>query len=413
MQGRQKFFLILVLGLLSAIGPFSIDMYLPGFPGIAEDLHTTVPQVGLSLSSFFIGICFGQFLYGPLLDRYGRKPPLYAGIVLYLLASLGCVFATSVHALIVMRLFQGLGGCVGMVAARAFVRDIFPVKEIAKIFSLLMLVIAVSPIIAPTSGGYIAAHFGWQYIFIVLSVFAVFILVTMHFVLPKGRPPDTSMSLKPKPIIHNFLIVFKEPQFITYTLTGSMAAAGLYAYIAGSPYVFMELYKVTEQHYGWIFAIVAAGLISSSQVNTVLLKRFESEQIIKIALLCQSCTGIFLCIGTIFNLWNVYGIITCIFIFLSCQGFTFPNSSALSLAPFTKNAGTASALMGAIQMGTGTLSSAAVSVFNNRSALPMTGVMAVCSASAFCILLMGRKFIRYKASVQQVEEQAAEMIITS
>ena len=413
MKGKQKFFTILILGFLSAIGPFSIDMYLPGFPGIAADLHTTVPQVGLSLSSFFIGICFGQFLYGPLLDRFGRKPPLYAGMILYLAASVGCVFAASVNTLIMLRLFQGLGGCVGMVAARALVRDIFPVKEIAKIFSLLMLVIAVSPIIAPTSGGFIAAHFGWQYIFVVLTVLAVFILIAIHFVLPEGRPPDKSLSLRPKQIIHNFLLVFKEPQFVTYTLTGSMAAAGLYAYIAGSPYVFMELYKVTEQHYGWIFAIIAAGLISASQVNTILLRRYESEQIIKIALLCQSCTGIILLAGTIFNLWNVYGMITCIFIFLSCQGFTFPNSSALSLAPFSKNAGTASALMGAIQMGIGTLSSAAVSVFNNKTALPMTAVMAFCSVCAFCILMMGRKFIRYKAKLHQVKEQAAEMIITS
>src|SRR6478735_3142259 len=137
MNMKTGFFTILVLGLLSAIGPFSIDMYLPGFPGIAVDLHTTVPEVSLSLSSFFIGICFGQFLYGPLLDRYGRKPPLYAGMALYLLASAGCVFATSVNTLIILRLFQGLGGCAGIVAARAYVRDIFPVDEIAKIFSML------------------------------------------------------------------------------------------------------------------------------------------------------------------------------------------------------------------------------------------------------------------------------------
>src|SRR5215212_7511424 len=121
MKGRNKFFTILILGLLSAIGPFSIDMYLPGFPGIAADLHTTVPQVAFSLSSFFIGISFGQFLYGPLLDRYGRKAPLYAGITLYLIASAGCVFASSVHMLIALRLLQGLGGCAGMVASRAYV----------------------------------------------------------------------------------------------------------------------------------------------------------------------------------------------------------------------------------------------------------------------------------------------------
>jgi len=153
----------------------------------------------------------------------------------------------------------------------------------------------------------------------------------------------------------------------------------------------MKFYQVTEQHYGWIFAFIAAGLISASQVNTVLLRRFDSEQIIKMALLCQYITGIILFAGAISGLWNVYGIIICIFIFLCCQGFTFPNSSALSLAPFSKNAGTASALMGGIQMITGTLTSALVSILSNNTALPMTGVMCCCSLCAFTILMIGQK----------------------
>ncbi|HYK45285.1 MAG TPA: multidrug effflux MFS transporter [Parafilimonas sp.] len=405
MKGKQKFFTILVLGLLSAIGPFSIDMYLPGFPAIAAALHTTVPQVALSLSSFFIGISFGQFLYGPLLDRFGRRPPLYAGISLYFLASLWCVFATSVHMLIVLRLFQGLGGCVGMVAARAYVRDIFPVHEIAKIFSLLMLVIAVSPIVAPTSGGYVTAHLGWQYIFVVLTVFSALILALMHFVLPAGRPADKSLSLKPKPIVRSFLAVFKNPQFLTYALTGSIAASGLYAYVSGSAYVFMQLYKVTEQQFGWIFAIIAAGLIASSQVNSLLLRNFESSEIIRVALLCQAITGIILLLGAVFNIWNVYAMIIGIFIFLCCQGFTFPNASALCLAPFSKNAGTASALMGGIQMITGTLSSALVSVLANGTSLPMTAVMGGCSLSAFLILMIGQKKIGYRTELKEVEEK--------
>lgn len=413
MKGRQKFFTILILGSLSAIGPFSIDMYLPGFPGIAADLHTSLPQVALSLSGFFIGISFGQFLYGPLLDRYGRKPPLYAGLILYLLASTGCVFATSVNALIVLRLLQGLGGCAGMVASRAYVRDLFPVNEIAKIFSLLMLVIAVSPIIAPTAGGFITTRFGWQYIFVALSAMAIVILLTMPFVLPKGSEPDTSLSLKPKPIINNFLSVIKNAQFATYCITGSFAAAGLYAYIAGSPHVFMELYKVTEQQYSWIFAIVAIGLITASQLNSLLLRKYSSVQIIRIALMFQLAGAVIMCAGILLDVMNVYGMVACIFCFLSCQGFTFPNSSALSLAPFSRNAGTASALLGAIQMATGTLSSALVSFFSSNAALPMALVMTLCSATALCVLLAGRRILYSKATVDKVQEQSAETIITS
>ncbi len=413
MTGRKKFFLILILGMLSAIGPFSIDMYLPGFPAIANDLHTTIAKVSLSLSSFFIGISAGQLLYGPLLDRFGRKRPLYIGLSIYLLASIGCAVATSVDALIALRLVQALGGCAGMVASRAMVRDLFPVEDNAKVFSMLMLVIGVSPIIAPTLGGYLTATLGWHSVFIVLTVMSALILLTMHFYLPESRKPDAGLSLKPAAIIRNFAAVLTVPQFYTYSLTGSVAAAGLYAYISGSPLVFMELFKVTEQQYGWIFALIAIGLIISSQLNSLMLRRYTSEQIIRVALFFQGITGIALFAGTYFGVLGLLGTVGLIFIFLSCQGFTFPNSSALSMAPFSKNAGSASALMGGLQMAIGASTSALVSLISNGTALPMTGVMAGCAILSFCILLVGRKIICIKASIEKVQEESAEMLITS
>jgi DHA1 family bicyclomycin/chloramphenicol resistance-like MFS transporter len=412
MKGKNKFFTILILGLLSAIGPFSIDMYLPGFPEIAKDLHSTVAHISLSLSSFFVGIAFGQLLYGPLLDRFGRKKPLYIGMFAYLLASIACALCTTADALIAIRLLQALGGCVGMVAARAMVRDLFPVEENAKVFSLLMLVVAVSPIIAPTLGGYVTAAFGWQSIFVILAGIAAFTLGAIYLALPQSRLPDASVSMRPKSIIKSFLQISRVPQFYTYAFTGSIAAAGLYAYIAGSPHVFMEIFNVTKQQYGWIFAIVAMGLIISSQVNSVLLRKFTSEQIIRIALLCQSLTGIILFLGTLFHLLGLFSTLFLILIFLSCQGFTFPNSSALSMAPFTKNAGSASALMGAIQLGIGAFSSALVSFLHNETALPMAGVMACCALLSFVVLLFGRKVI-YRTSINSVQEESAEMMITS
>jgi len=413
MKGRTKFFTILILGMLSAIGPFSIDMYLPGFPAIAADLHTTVAKIGLSLSSFFIGISAGQLLYGPLLDRFGRKRPLYIGISGYLLASIGCAVCTSVNALIVLRLLQALGGCAGMVAARAMVRDLFPVEENAKIFSLLMLVVGVSPIIAPTLGGYVTSAFGWHWVFVILTIMSAFTLAAIYFVLPESRKPDPTISLLPHSIIKSFLSVIKTPQFYTYAFTGSIAAAGLYAYIAGSPHVFMELFKVTERQYGWIFATIALGLIISSQFNSILLRTFTSEQIIRVALFCQSLTGITLFVGTLYHFVDLFSTIFLILIFLSCQGFTFPNSSALSMAPFSKNAGSASALLGAIQLGIGSVTSAIVSFLTSNSALPMAGVMACCALLSFCVLLTGRRVIRYKATSMEVNEEIAEMINTS
>lgn len=409
---RSSFFLIVILGLLSAIGPFSIDMYLPGFPAIAADLGTTIARVTLSLSSFFIGISAGQFLYGPLLDRYGRKKPQYAGLFLYVVASVCCIFSRSVEMLIGLRFFQAIGACAGMVASRTMVRDIFPVEENARIFSLLMLVVGVSPIIAPTLGGYLAAGLGWKYIFAVLAVVSAFILGAVHFALPEGRKPDKQVSLKPGPIVAGFIRVMREPQFYTYALTGAVSAAGLYAYIAGSPYVFMELFRVSERQYGWIFAVIAMGLIGSSQLNTLLLRTYKSEQIIRIALLLQSLTAVLLFTGSWLGWLELFSTIFLIFIFLCCQGCVYPNAFALSLAPFARNAGTASGLMGGIQMTTGALTSAAVSFLSNHTALPMAGVMGCCALGSLTILLTGRRVIRYRARSVEVQDGTEDMVST-
>lgn len=376
------------------MGAFSIDMYLPGFPDIAKDLHTTVAHITLSITSFFIGISVGQLIYGPLLDKYGRKKPLEIGLFVYFITSIACAFAPNANMLIGIRFLQALGSCAGLVASRALVRDIFPVEENAKIFSLLMLVLAVSPIIAPTLGGYMTALFGWQSIFYILAGIAGSTLLLVYFKLPAGREPESGLSLKPKPIISGFLEVAKVPQFYTYAFAGAIASSGLYAYIAGSPFVFMQLYHVSEKLYGWIFAIIAMGLISASQVNTVLLRKYSSEQITRVALFFQCLAGISLVAGTTFHLLGLYSTIFLILIFLSTQGFAFPNTSALSLAPFSKNAGTASALMGAIQLGIGAISTALVSILNNGTAVPMSAVMCACAIISFTVLLIGRRVIK-------------------
>ena len=410
MQKKNRFVLVLILGLLSAIGPFSIDMYLPGFPAIAADLGTSVEVVGYSLSSFFVGICLGQLICGPLLDRYGRKKPLYVGLSIYLLASIGCALAPTVEVLIALRFLQALGGCVGMVAPRAVVRDVFPVQESAKVFSMLVLVIGVSPIIAPTVGSYIITTLGWHSVFVVLALITAAITTAVFFRLPESKKPDPSVSIRPLPILQAYGKVFKEPQFFTYAGAGAICSAALFAYISGSPYVFMQLFGVSEQHYGWIFALIAIGLISSSQLNNLLLKKFSSEQIIRVILPFQLAIGLMLFLGAYFGWTGLYSTIFLIFLFLSCQGLTFPNSSALAMAPFTREAGTASALMGAIQMGLGALASALVGLLANNTALPMTGVMAACALIGLLILTVGTRKIRYQSRYEDVEEQTVDMI---
>ena len=401
MTKTKYFFLILLLGSLTALGPFSIDMYLPGFPAIAKDLHTTVAKVSLSLSGFFIGISVGQLLYGPLLDRFGRKKPLYIGMIVYILASLGCAFAHSINVLIIMRCIQAIGSCAAAVASIAMVRDLFPVKDNAKVFALLMLVVGVSPMVAPTVGGYVTVAFGWHSVFIILMMLGILNLVASIFGLPDSFVPDKTLSLKPKPILNNFLSVLREPQFYTYAFTGAIAFAGLFAYVAGSPLLFMDIFAVKEETYGWIFAFLSIGLIGASQVNTLMLKRYSSEQLIFASLICQAITGIVFLIGSINGWFGLTETIVLLFIFLSCLGFASPNASALSLAPFTKNAGSASALMGAVQMGLGALASVAVSMFDTRSSVPMVAIMASTSIIALIILFTGRKNIVNKIGVDK------------
>jgi DHA1 family bicyclomycin/chloramphenicol resistance-like MFS transporter len=395
MTTQRYFFLILLLGALTALGPFSIDMYLPGFPAIAQNLHTTVPQVALSLSSFFVGISAGQLLYGPLLDRFGRKKPLYFGLVLYVVASLGCLAVHRIETLIALRFVQAIGSCAAAVASVAMVRDLFPVKDNAKVFALLMLVLSVSPLLAPTIGGYVTAAYGWQAVFVALGGLGALLLLATALWLPDSYTPDTTLSLRPQPILANFWTVLREPQFTTYALTGAVSFSGLFAYVSGSPLVFMDLYHVEGKVYGWIFAFLSVGLIGASQLNSLLLRRYQSEQIVLVALGCQLLTTAVLLGLTSAGVLGLGGTIALLFVFLGCLGFTSPNTSALSLAPFTRHAGSAAALMGALQMAAGALASVGVSLFNAHSALPMVGIMAGTSLLALGLLLVGRQRVTH------------------
>ncbi|MFC5407823.1 multidrug effflux MFS transporter [Larkinella bovis] len=411
MTRRQHAIVILILGTLTTISPFSIDMYLPGFPAIAKSLHTTIDQVQLSLTAYLIGISFGQILYGPLLDRYGRKLPLYGGLVLYLVASVGCALTNSIETLILMRLLQALGGCVGLVAAQALVRDLFPVSKIAQVFSLLTLVVAVSPMIAPTIGGYATVAMGWHSIFLILAGITALIIIAIYFVLPDGKKPDPSLSLRPRAVVSNYLTVMKQPQFLTYSLVAGIATSAPFAYIAGSPDVFMNIYHLSEQQYGWIFAFLSIAIIAPSQLNHILLKRFQSEQIIFTTLVLQSIVGILMLAGTWAGWFGPYGLIAVLFVFLLGQSLTGPNASALSLAPFTRHAGSAAALMGSFRMGFGALVSASVSIFHNRTAIPMVGMMTLCVVTGLVGLLLGQRVIHYRTKKAAVNEPLSEVAL--
>ncbi len=256
-KSPNRYLIIIILGALSTISPFAIDMYLPAFSEIATALHTSTARVSLSIASYFAGMAAGQLFYGPLLDRFGRKLPLYAGLMLFIVASILCLCSRTVEWLIAMRFVQALGGCAAQVAAMAMVRDFFHVDETAKIISLLILILSVSPLFAPSIGVFVAVHLGWQWVFIVLSLFAALMMAVCWWRLPQGHKPDDTVSLRLRPIFHNYAAVLKEPQFMTYALSGAFAFSGLLVYVASSPIIFMEVFHVSAQQFGAIFAGLA------------------------------------------------------------------------------------------------------------------------------------------------------------
>lgn len=369
---------IVTLGILMAIGPFSIDTYLPGFPAIAESLGTDISNVGLSLTSYFIGISLGQLGYGPITDRFGRKKPLIIGLIIYLLSSIGCVFAPTIYWLIGLRFLMALGACAGMVASRAIVRDLFPIQEIAKVFSLLTLIMGVAPIIAPTIGGIIVALLGWRYIFVLLTLIAAFIIFAVYKYLPESKGADTSVSLHPINISKEYILLFKNKTFLLFGVACGCASASMFSYISASPFVYMNLFGISESMFGWIYGLNAFALISASQFNRYWLEKKSSKQITLITLLLQLLSAVFIIISITAGL-TYFIIMVLIFIYLFWLGFLNPNTTALALEPFSKNAGSASALLGSFQMVFGAAASVLVSVFYNGTAMPMAVLMAVFS----------------------------------
>ena len=372
--------------MLMTISPFAIDMYLPAFSKIAEDFHTTTARVSLSITSYFFGFAFGQLIYGPLLDRFGRKKPLYVGIVIYIICCAGCMISHSVGMLVGFRFIQALGGCVAGVAAMTMARDFFPVEESAKIFSLLILILGLSPLLAPTLGGFITAGLGWQWVFIGLMLLAALVMAIVIFFLPTGYQPDPTISLRAKPMINSFLSILRNKQFYTYTLSASFSFATLLVYVAGSSLIFMEIYHVSPQLFGGIFALLSVGFIGGNQVNILLLKRYKSEDLFRVALISQLIFAIIFLIGAIYGWWGLISTIVMFFLLLSTIGLIYPNGSALALAPFTTSVGTASALLGFLQIGIGGLASSSIGLFNSTNSVPIMGVEVAVSLIANLIL---------------------------
>ncbi len=343
----------------------------------------------MSIASYFIGLGAGQLFYGPILDRYGRKRPLYAGLLLYVFAAIGCVAANTVEVLIALRLLQGLGGCVAQVAAIAMVRDFFPVEQSSRIISMLILILGVSPLLAPSVGVIVAATLGWHWIFLLLAIIAVAVMVLVARYLPEGHTPDPGISLKPQRIAASFLAILQDAQFRTYALAGAFSFCGLFVYVAGSPIIFMDMFHVSARIYGGIFALLSIGFIGGNQANIWLSQRHQDQRLFRIALYCQAVVAIVFLIAVLHGV-GLAATIVLLLLFLSCAGITYPNAAAIAMAPFRRNAGSASAMLGFLQLGVGAVASAGVGVLNSRTSVPIVSLMSATTLIGLAIFLFGQ-----------------------
>ncbi|ABA89863.1 membrane protein, major facilitator superfamily [Syntrophotalea carbinolica DSM 2380] len=386
---------VILLGVLTAIGPLTIDTYLPAFTAIAADLHTDVATVSLSMSSYFIGIAVGQLIYGPLLDVFGRKGPLVYGLVLYILASLGCALSYNVEWLIGLRLVLALGGCAGMVAARAVVRDLFPLHETARVFSSLMLVMGLAPIVAPTLGGLIVASLGWRYIFFLMGGSAVVMLAGVWWILPAIPGHGRREALHPRSALRDYLAVLAVPGFTLRMVTGSFYIAGLFIYLTASPLIFMDMFGMSGPHYGWTMGGNALALVIGSQVNARLLKRFSLGGVLwRSNLLLLAVSALFV-LGAILVPVPLWMVLVFAALYLFCLGFLLPDVTALIMEPFGREqAGSASALLGAVQMMAGALAAALVSWGYDGTVAVMAIGMPVCALGSVGLLWRERYPVR-------------------
>jgi DHA1 family bicyclomycin/chloramphenicol resistance-like MFS transporter len=385
--------LLLILGALSAFGPLAIDFYLPSFPSLARAFATDVEHVQLSLASYFVGLAIGQLIYGPMADRFGRRKPLLVGVALFSLASLACALAPSLEWLIAARFVQALGGCAGMVVSRAVVRDMCDPISSAKVFSQLMLVMGLAPILAPLAGGLLLSSLGWPSIFICLTLFSFACLLAVAKWLPETLADDAP----PAPLrgaLGEYKRLFADLPFMGYALTGGFAIAGMFAYIAGSPFIFIELYGIPAEHYGWLFGSNALGFILVAQLNAWLVARHGPAYWLGKTVWFYLACGLGLLLVALSKPLALWPLLIPLFGCIASLGILLPNASACAMAGQGKHAGSASALLGSVQFVIAASAAAMVGVLHDGSAWPVAAVIFSCGVLAVSFSLFTRRVQR-------------------
>jgi DHA1 family bicyclomycin/chloramphenicol resistance-like MFS transporter len=377
MPARRRLRLVLVLGFLSALGPLTIDMYLPSLPTITGELHASAAAVQLTLTGTLVGLALGQLVVGPLSDAFGRRLPLLAGIGVHVLASVFCVIAPNLAVLGTLRVLQGLGAAAAAVVAMAVVRDLFDGLAAARLFSRLMLVIGVAPILAPTIGGAVLNWTSWRGVCVVLTLVGSVIMAATALILPETLPHDRRRNGGLGGTVRDYGRLLTDRTYVGLILVAGLAMAALFAYVSGSSFVFQEQFGLSEQQFAYVFAGGAVGLIGATQLNIRLLRRWSPLKILAGSLAGGLVASAVLVFFAVTGTGGLVGILIPLWTVLFTVGLAMPNAPALALSRHGEAAGTAAALLGAVQFGVGAL------------AAPLVGILGVGAGAMAAVVLLG------------------------
>jgi DHA1 family bicyclomycin/chloramphenicol resistance-like MFS transporter len=375
----------IVLGLLSATGPFAIDMYLPALPSISADLGATTGATQMSLMAFFVAVALCQIVYGPVSDMVGRKPPLYFGLALFAAGGIGCALSPSIEWLIFCRFVQGVGACAAMTIPRAVVRDLHTGVDAARLMALIMLVFSVSPILAPLSGSAIIALSSWRGVFVATTIVGVLGLALVAVFLVETRPPGERIQSGFGSVIAGYGQLLKDRHFLGLTFIGGLGLSSFFAFLASSSFVYIDHFGLTPTQYSLGFSMNAIGFIGSAQFSAPLAKRFGLGRMVATAVGCYALMAVALFIVTVAGVDNLAVLMTMLFLAFGCLGLVIPSTAVLALEDHGPIAGTASALMGTLQLVAGAVMIGLASAFFDGTSLAMVTVIAFCAIGAFAL----------------------------
>lgn len=381
-----------ILGLLSAIGPFAIDMYLPALPTIGQDLAAGTVAVQMSLLVFFLSMGFGQIVVGPISDMVGRKAPLYFGLALFVVGSIGSALAPDIGWLIAFRFIQGFGACAGMVVPRAVVRDLHTGTEATRLMSLLMLVFSISPILAPLTGSFIIEGFGWRAVFWAVTIAALIAVLLLAFGLKETRPAGHRVGSSFGSALAGYKFLMRDRNFLGLTFIGGFGISSFFVYLASSSFVLIDHYGLSPSVYSVFFSINAVAFFAMSQMTGMLADRFGLRRVVRVAVAAYATSMVVLLAAMASGLDQLAVLASLLFVGYGFLGLVIPSTSVLAMDDHGEIAGTASALMGTLHFATGAVAMAVAGLFFDGTPLPMVIGIAACAVIAFGLtqLTLGR-----------------------